>query len=115
VGWKTVLNYEITKNQPDWYSQHGSYCRDRVSTEFNINERRSGCLLHLHSHQKACKGCIQRRQIQIDQIVPVSRLKETYIDENGKRKSKEFVIDTDEGPRADTTLGSAYGKTQAGI
>jgi acetyl-CoA acyltransferase len=104
VGWKTVLNYEITKNQPDWYSSMGATA-ESVSTEFNIS-REDQDAFALHSHQKAVKA-IQEGKFK-SQIVPVT-VKETYIDENGKRKSREFVIDTDEGPRADTTL-AALGK-----
>jgi len=31
-------------------------------------------------------------------------VKENYIDENEKRKTREFTVDTDEGPRADTNI-----------
>ena len=38
-----------------------------------------------------------------DEIVPVT-VQEVYLDEKEKRKTREFVVDTDEGPRADSTL-----------
>jgi acetyl-CoA acyltransferase len=38
-----------------------------------------------------------------EEIVPVT-VKETYLDENGKKKTREYVVDTDEGPRADTSM-----------
>ena len=31
-------------------------------------------------------------------------MEETYVDEKGKRQKKNFVVDTDEGPRADTSM-----------
>jgi acetyl-CoA acyltransferase len=37
-----------------------------------------------------------------DQIVPIE-IEDVHI-ENGKKKTSKFVVDTDEGPRADTTL-----------
>ena len=37
-----------------------------------------------------------------DEIVPIT-VQETYL-ENGKKKNREFVVDTDEGPRSDTNL-----------
>jgi len=104
VGWKTVLNYDITKNHPDWYSSMGATA-ESVATEFNVS-REDQDAFSLHSHQKAVKA-IQEGKFK-SQIVPVT-VKETYIDENGKRKSREFVVDTDEGPRADTTM-EALGK-----
>ncbi len=38
-----------------------------------------------------------------DGIVPVT-VKENYVDESGKKKSREYIVDADEGPRADTSL-----------
>src|SRR5690606_34621993 len=38
-----------------------------------------------------------------DEIVPFN-VKQIYLDKNEKRKEKEFVVDTDEGPRADTNM-----------
>jgi acetyl-CoA acyltransferase len=37
-----------------------------------------------------------------DEVVPVT-VKEVYVDESGKKKTREFVVDTDEGIRPDTT------------
>ena len=37
------------------------------------------------------------------QRIPVT-VQEVYLDEKEKRKTREFVVDTDEGPRADSTL-----------
>jgi acetyl-CoA acyltransferase len=104
VGWKTVLNYDIAKNHPDWYSSMGATA-ESVSTEFNIS-REDQDEFALHSHQKAVKA-IQEGKFK-SQIVPVT-VKETYVDENGKRKTREYMVDTDEGPRADTTK-EALGK-----
>lgn len=104
VGWKTVLNYDITKNHPDWYSSMGATA-ESVAAEFNVS-REEQDEFSLHSHQKAVKA-IQEGKFK-SQIVPIT-VKETYIDESGKRKSREFVVDTDEGPRADTTM-EALGK-----
>jgi acetyl-CoA acyltransferase len=38
-----------------------------------------------------------------EEIVPVT-VKETYLDEKSKKKTREFVVDMDEGPRADTSM-----------
>uniref|UniRef100_UPI0035942317 thiolase family protein n=1 Tax=Aquiflexum sp. TaxID=1872584 RepID=UPI0035942317 len=38
-----------------------------------------------------------------DEIVPVE-VEETYIDGNGKRKTRKSIVDTDEGPRPGTSM-----------
>jgi acetyl-CoA acyltransferase len=53
------------------------------------------------SHMKATKA--QEAGIFKEEIHPV-KTEEIYVDENGKRKTKESVVDTDEGPRPDTSI-----------
>ena len=43
-----------------------------------------------------------------DEIVPV-KVTETYLDEKQKRKTRDYIVDMDEGPRADTSA-EALGK-----
>jgi acetyl-CoA acyltransferase len=38
-----------------------------------------------------------------DEVVPIT-VKETYVDDNMKKKTREFVVQTDEGIRAETTV-----------
>ncbi|MCZ6521300.1 MAG: thiolase family protein, partial [Bacteroidetes bacterium] len=52
------------------------------------------------SHQRAVKA-IKEGKFK-DEIVPIT-VKETYVSKDGKKKEREFVVDTDEGPRADTS------------
>lgn len=40
-----------------------------------------------------------------DGIVPIT-IKETYLDEKEKKKTKEYQVTTDEGPRADTSIAA---------
>jgi acetyl-CoA acetyltransferase family protein len=54
-----------------------------------------------NSHQKAIKA-IEAGLFQ-EQIVPIT-IEETYVDENGKKKTRSYVVDADEGPRADTSI-----------
>lgn len=101
VGWRTVLNYDIAKRHPDWYSSMGATA-ESVSSEFNVN-REDQDAFSLASHQKALSA-IREGKFK-EQIVPIT-VKENYIDGNGKKKTREFVVDTDEGPRADTSIES---------
>ncbi|MCU0442301.1 MAG: acetyl-CoA C-acyltransferase [Bacteroidia bacterium] len=99
IGWKTVLNYDIASQHPDWYSSMGATA-ESVAAEFNVS-RDDQDAFAFQSHQKALSA-IQSGKFK-NQIVPVT-VTETYIDESGKRKSKQSVVDTDEGPRVDTSL-----------
>jgi acetyl-CoA acetyltransferase family protein len=53
-----------------------------------------------NSHMKAVNA-IQNGYFK-DQIVPIE-VEETYL-EDGKRKVRKYIVDTDEGPRPDTSL-----------
>jgi len=99
IGWKTVLNYDIATRHPDWYSSMGATA-ESVATEYNVSREDQDAFAY-GSHQKAL-AAIRDGKFS-NQIVPVT-VRETYIDANGKRKTKEFVVDTDEGPRADTSI-----------
>ncbi len=99
IGWKTVLNYDIAKQHPDWYSSMGATA-ESVASEFGVS-REDQDTFALASHQKAL-AAIAGGKFK-DQIVPIN-VSETYMDANGKRKTRSFVVDTDEGPRADTSL-----------
>lgn len=118
IGWKTVLNYGISKNNPDWYSSMGATA-EAVAIDYKIS-REEQDEFAFNSHQKAV-AAIKTGRFK-EEIVPIN-INEIYVDENGKRKQKNYIVDTDEGPRADTTLGvlgklkpvfSAYGTVTAG-
>ena len=38
-----------------------------------------------------------------DQIVPISVMEQTFLDENQKKVTKSYTVTQDEGPRADTS------------
>ena len=99
MGWKTVLNYEIASKHPDWYSSMGATA-EAVAREYQVS-REDQDLFSFESHQKAISAIKEGRFSS--GIVPVT-INENYIDEKGKKKTKSYVFDTDEGPRADTSL-----------
>ena len=73
---------------------------EAVAKEYNISRDEQDQFAY-QSHQKALNA-IREGKFK-DEIVPVN-VSETYVDEQGKKKKREFVVDTDEGPRADTSL-----------
>lgn len=98
-GWRIVPNAIIAKNNPDWYWGMG-LTAEAVAKEYKI-AREAQDEFSYHSHQKAIKA-ITEGKFKGD-IVPIT-VNETYLDENEKRKTRSYVVDTDEGPRADTSI-----------
>ena len=98
-GWKVTPNYELSKEHADYYNNMG-LTAEAVAKEFGVN-RADQDAFALASHQKAT-AAIAAGKFK-DEIVPIT-VTETYLDANEKRKTKTYVVDTDEGPRADTNL-----------
>lgn len=98
-GWKVTPNYELSKEHADYYNNMG-LTAEAVAQEFKVN-RDDQDAFALASHQKAT-AAIASGKFK-DEIVPIT-VTETYLDANEKRKTQSFVVDTDEGPRADTNL-----------
>ena len=98
-GWRIVPNPKIAKEHADWYWGMG-LTAEAVAKEFNIS-REDQDVFAYNSHQKAINA-IKANKFK-DEIVPV-KVSETYLDENLKRKTREFIVETDEGPRADTSI-----------
>jgi acetyl-CoA acyltransferase len=97
-GWRVVPNPRVAKEHADWYWNMG-LTAEAVAREYKVS-RDDQDAFSLSSHQKAVKA-LQEGKFK-DEIAPVT-VKETYLDEKQKRKVKTYVVDTDEGPRADTT------------
>lgn len=98
MGWKTVLNYTIAKDNPSYYTSMG-LTAEKVAKKFGVS-REDQDQFSFDSHRKAA-AAIREGKFK-DEIVPI-HVKEVYV-ENDKKKTREFVVDTDEGVRADTTL-----------
>jgi acetyl-CoA acyltransferase len=105
MGHKTVLNYDIASEHPDYYIGMG-LTAEEVSKKYEIG-RTAQDEFAFASHQKALAA--QAAGKFEGEIVPI-KVSENYFDAaSGKKKSREFIISKDEGPRADTTL-EALGK-----
>ncbi|MCZ4245251.1 acetyl-CoA C-acyltransferase [Pedobacter punctiformis] len=98
-GWKLVPNADVAKNNPDWYWGMG-LTAEAVAKEYNVN-REDQDVFSLKSHEKAVHA-IKNGHLK-DGILPIT-VNENYLDANLKKKTRSYVVDTDEGPRADTTL-----------
>ncbi|MGV8880006.1 MAG: acetyl-CoA C-acyltransferase [Sphingobacteriaceae bacterium] len=98
-GWKIVPNPDVAVSHPDWYWNMG-LTAEAVAKEYQIS-REDQDEFAFKSHQKAIKA-IQDGSMKHG-IVPIT-VKENYLDQNMKKKFREYVVDTDEGPRADTSV-----------
>lgn len=98
-GWRVMPNPKIAQEHPDWYWGMG-LTAEAVAKEFNVS-RDDQDLFSYHSHQKAL-AAIKAGKFK-DEIVPVN-VEEVYLDEKQKRKTRSFIVDTDEGPRGDTSV-----------
>lgn len=98
-GWRIVPNYHAAKEHPEWYWGMG-LTAEAVAKEFNVS-RADQDRFSFESHSKALEAIKAGKFVE--QIVPFE-YKETYLDENEKKKTKSTILDTDEGPRSDTTI-----------
>jgi len=98
-GWKLVPNPEVAKNHPDWYWGMG-LTAEAVAREYQVS-REDQDAFSLLSHQKAV-AAIANGHLK-DGVVPIT-VKESYLEDGKKIRTREYVVDTDEGPRADTSL-----------
>lgn len=99
AGWKTVPSYSIAKDEPDYYLSMG-LTAEAVAKEYNVN-RADQDLFAFQSHQKAINA-IKNGHFK-NGILPIT-VEDVYVDAKGKRQTKNYVVDTDEGPRADTSV-----------
>ena len=99
AGWKTVPAYSIAKDDPDYYLSMG-LTAEAVAKEFKVSREEQDEFSY-KSHQKALKA-IANGYFK-EGIMPMD-VEEVYVDEKGKKQKRSFVVDTDEGPRADTSI-----------
>jgi acetyl-CoA acyltransferase len=99
MGWKTSLNYAIAKENPTYYTSMG-LTAEAIAKQWNIS-REDQDRFSYESHQKAVRA--QQDGKFKEEILPIT-VKEVYEDESNKKKTREFVVDTDETPRGDTNM-----------
>ena len=99
AGWKTVPSYAIAKEEPDYYLSMG-LTAEAVAKEFNVSREDQDEFAY-QSHMKA-KQAIENGYFKSG-ILPIT-VEETYLNEKGKKAIRSYVVDTDEGLRAETTV-----------
>ena len=99
MGYKSALNYTISKEHPDYYLNMG-LTAEELAKEYSITREMSD-EFSLNSHQKAIHAI--KKGFFKDEIVSID-VEETYINKEGKKESRNQTIDIDEGPRKETSL-----------
>ena len=99
AGWKTVPAYSIAKEDPDYYLSMG-LTAEAVAKDYKVS-REDQDEFSYNSHQKAI-AAIKNGYFKSG-ILPIN-VEEIYLDAKGKKQKRNYVVDTDEGPRADTSV-----------
>ena len=99
AGWKTSPAYSITKDEPDYYLSMG-LTAEAVAKEYNISREDQDAFSY-NSHVKA--GNAIASGYFKPGILPVT-VEEIYLDAKNKKQKRNFIVDTDEGVRADTSI-----------
>ncbi|HTL06716.1 MAG TPA: acetyl-CoA C-acyltransferase [Chitinophagaceae bacterium] len=99
AGWKTVPAYSIASDEPDYYLSMG-LTAEAVAKEYNVS-REDQDQFSYQSHQKAINAI--KNGYFTPGILPIT-VEEVSLDAKGKKQVKKTVVDTDEGPRADTSI-----------
>ena len=98
AGWKTSPSFSIASEEPDFYLSMG-LTAEAVAKEYNVS-REDQDVFSYNSHLKA--GNAIKNGFFKSGILPIN-VAEVYLDANGKKQQRNFLVDTDEGVRADTT------------
>ncbi|HMI03008.1 MAG TPA: acetyl-CoA C-acyltransferase [Pedobacter sp.] len=98
-GWKVVPNPDVAKNNPDWYWGMG-LTAEAVAREYNVSREDQDEFAY-QSNMKAVEA-IKNGHLK-EGVLPIT-VTENYLDAGMKKQARTYVVDTDEGPRADTSL-----------
>ena len=97
-GWKVVPAFSIASDDPDYYLNMG-LTAEAVAKEYQVS-REDQDRFSYQSHMKALNA-IEKGYFKPG-ILPV-KVEEVYLDKNGKKQQRDYIVDTDEGPRKDTS------------
>jgi acetyl-CoA acyltransferase len=104
-GYKPTPDYAVAKEGHEDYYWGMGLTAEAVAKQFNVSREDQDEFAY-NSHQKALKAQSEGKFNK--QIVPIT-VEQTFINENGKKETKSYIVNKDEGPRADTNI-AALGK-----
>ena len=104
-GYKPTPDYAMAKEGHEDYYWGMGLTAEAVAKQFNVS-REDQDAFSFHSHEKALKAQAEGKFDK--QIVPIT-VEQTFVNENGKKETKSYIVAKDEGPRAGTNI-DALGK-----
>ncbi|MCE2611815.1 acetyl-CoA C-acyltransferase [Flavobacteriaceae bacterium D16] len=99
-GYKPTPDYQTAKEGHEDYYWGMGLTAEAVAEQFKVS-REDQDEFAFNSHMKALNA--QKENRFKEQIVPIA-VEHTFVNANSKKETKTYTVDTDEGPRADTSL-----------
>lgn len=104
-GYKPTPDYQLAKEGHESYYWGMGLTAEAVAKQFNISREDQDEFAY-NSHMKALKAQADGKFEK--QIVPIT-VEQVYVDENGKKATKSYIVNKDEGPRAGTSVAALAG------
>ncbi len=101
MGYKPALNWRIAEDHPEYYLNMG-LTAEELALEYKISKDEANEFA-VRSHSLAAKA--QDEGKFDDEIIPIT-VKEIFVNEEGKKVDREFVVDKDECIRRGTSMHS---------
>ncbi|MCV6630374.1 MAG: acetyl-CoA C-acyltransferase [Flavobacteriaceae bacterium] len=101
-GYKPTPDYALAKDGKEDYYWGMGLTAEAVANEYKVSREDQDEFAY-NSHMKALKA-LEEGKFK-DQIVPID-IEETYLDANGKKATRSYTVDTDEGPRKGTNIAT---------
>ena len=99
-GYRPVPNYKAAANGHEDYYWGMGLTAEAVAEQFKVS-REDQDKFSFRSHERSLKA--QDNNTFKDDIVPIS-VEEIFVGENGKKQSKSYTVEADEGPRRGTSV-----------
>lgn len=99
-GYKPTPDYKVAAAGHEDYYWGMGLTAEAVAKQFKISREDQDKFAY-ESHMKALKA--QADGKFDSQIVPIN-IEQTFVNENGKKESKSYIVSKDEGPRLGTTI-----------
>ncbi len=99
-GYRPVPNYKSAKEGHEDYYWGMGLTAEAVAQQFNVS-RKDQDQFSFNSHMKALEA--QAENKFTDEIVPIT-VEQIFLDENGKKQTKNYTVISDEGPRKGTSI-----------
>lgn len=99
-GYRPVPNYKAAANGHEDYYWGMGLTAEAVANEFNVS-REDQDSFAFNSHKKALHAL--DNNIFEEDIVPIN-VEEIFVDDHGKKQTKNYTVSQDEGPRRGTSI-----------